>query len=79
MVPHNPRNHHRIFSLQVAAADAVLRKRRAAVAELVWLLDAALDLDAAQARLGAAGQRNGLDDDGGPTPQQLAALLGLDE
>lgn len=64
---------------QVAAADEVLQRRKAAVTQLAYVLNLAQDLDAADRSLQASSMRQ----EGGPgglsMQEQLAALLGGEE
>lgn len=58
---------------QVAAADAALQRRKAAIGQLTYVLDIAQDLDAAEQSLTA---RQDKSEDG--DMENLAALLGVE-
>lgn len=64
---------------QVAHADEVLQRRKAAVLQLAYVLDLAQDLDAAE-RMLAGGESTKLPGEWGDVSmEQLAALLGADD
>lgn len=67
---------------QVAAADEVLQRRKAAVAQLTYVLQVAQDLDAAERSFAASRESSRQQASAAPgdlpSPEDLAALLGIE-